>query len=181
MKKIILTIVAVSAITYTAFSQKLVTTKSHINIFSHTVAEDISANNFKAVGTLVAETGEVVFSIPMQSFEFEKALMQKHYNSPKFLDTKKFPKAKLIGKIANLSALNLKKDGTYSAKVNGTFELHGVTKPVEENATVTVKAGVVSVSSKLTIVLADYKIAFEKGKPSTNISKSIAVTVDATF
>ncbi len=181
MKKTILTIAAVAAITFSLFSQKMVTTKSQIKIFSHTTVEDIQATNTKAIGTLTAETGEVVFSIPMQSFEFEKALMQKHYNSPKFLDTKQFPKAKLIGKITNLSVLNLKKDGTYSVKVNGTLELHGITKPVDENATVTVKDGVVSVSSKLTIVLADYKIAFEKGKPSTNISKSIAVTVDATF
>lgn len=181
MKKSILTIVAAALITFSSFSQKMVTTKSQLKIFSHTTAEDIQATNTKAIGTIIAETGEVVFSIPMQAFEFEKALMQKHYNSPKFLDTKQFPKAKLIGKITNLSEVNLKKDGTYNATVNGTLELHGVTKPFEENATVTVKGGAVSVTSKLKIVLADYKIAFEKGKPSTNIAKTIEVSVDATF
>ncbi|PJA08720.1 MAG: YceI family protein [Flavobacteriales bacterium CG_4_10_14_0_2_um_filter_32_8] len=181
MKKSILIIVVVSAFAFSAFSQKLVTTKSQLKIFSHTVAEDIQASNTKAVGTVTTETGEVVFSIPMQSFEFAKALMQKHYNSPKFLDTKQFPKAKLIGKITNLSSVNFKKDGTYTANVSGTLELHGVTKPVKEKAIVTVKGGVVSVTSKINIVLADYKIAFEKGKPSTNIAKTIEVGVDATF
>ena len=181
MKKTILTIVAVSAIAFSAFSQKLVTTKSNINFFSHTTAEDIKANNTKAVGTLNTETGDVVFSVPMQAFEFEKALMQKHYNSPKFLDTKQFPKAKLTGTINNLSVVNFKKDGTYAVTVKGEMEMHGVTKPIEEKATITVKGGVVSVNSKFNIALADYKIAFEKGKPSTNIAKTIETTVDATF
>lgn len=181
MKKTILTIVAVSAFAFTAFSQKLVTTKSSIKFFSHTTAEDIKANNTKAVGTLNTETGDVVFSVPMQGFEFEKALMQKHYNSPKFLDTKQFPKAKLTGKITNLSAVNFKKDGTYAVTVKGEMEMHGVTKSIEEKATITVKGGVVSVNSKFNIALADYKIAFEKGKPSTNIAKTIETTVDATF
>ncbi|MGE0560351.1 MAG: YceI family protein [Flavobacteriales bacterium] len=181
MAKTVLTIMAIFAISLTAFSQKLVTSKSNIKFFSHTVAEDISANNTKAVGTLNTETGEVVFSVPMQGFEFEKALMQKHYNSPKFLDTKQFPKAKLVGKIANLTSVNFKKDGTYPVTVKGEMDLHGVTKSFEEKATITVKGEIVTVNSKFNIALADYKIAFEKGKPSTNIAKTIETTIDATF
>lgn len=180
-KKTILTLVAVSAITFTAFSQKLVTTKSNIKFFSHTTAEDIQANNTKSVGTLNTETGDVVFSVPMQAFEFEKALMQKHYNSPKFLDTKQFPKAKLTGTITNFSSVNFKKDGTYPVTIKGEMDLHGITKPIEEKSTITVKGGIVSVNSKFNIALANYKIAFEKGKPSTNIAKTIETTVEATF
>jgi polyisoprenoid-binding protein YceI len=181
MKKSILTLAAVITLAVTVSAQKLVTSKSHFKLYSHTVAEDIEANNYKAVGTLNTETGEVVFSVPMQSFEFEKALMQKHYNSPKFMDTKQFPKAKLKGKITNLADVNFKKDGTYNVTVKGDLTLHGETKTVEEKGTITVKAGKVSVSSKINIALADYKVAFEKGKPSTNIAKTVEVTIEAEY
>jgi len=181
MKKTILTFVAILAISLTATSQKLTTSKSHIKFYSHTVAEDIEANNYKAVGTIDTEKGTVVFSVPMQSFEFEKALMQKHYNSPKFLDTKQFPKAKLKGIISNLSDVNFKKDGNYNVTVKGEMTMHGVTKKVEEKATIIVKGGKVSVSTKFKISLADYKVAFEKGKPSTNIAKTVEVSVIAEY
>lgn len=181
MKKSILTLVAVAAISLTAMSQKIVTSKSHIKFHSHTVAEDIEANNYKAVGTIDLTTGTVVFSVPMQSFEFEKSLMQKHYNSPKFLDTKQYPKAKLKGVITNLTDVNFKEDGTYNVSLEGSMTLHGVTKFVTEKATITVKNGKVSVMSKMEILLADYKVAFEKGKPSTNIATTVNVTLNAEY
>ena len=62
-------------ISLTAFSQtndKLVSTKTHLKFFSHTSVEDIEANNYTSVSTLNKETGNVVFSVPMQGFEFEK-------------------------------------------------------------------------------------------------------------
>jgi len=160
---------------------KLLSSKTHVKLFSTTPAENIEANNYKSVSVIDTKTGDVVFSVPMQSFEFEKALMQKHYNSPKFLDTKKYPKAKLVAKITNLSEVNFEKDGTYSAKVKGTLELHGKTNSVDEKATITVKGSAIKVNSTFNITLADYNIAFEDGKPSTNIAKTVAITVEADY
>ena len=74
---------------------KVITKTGHIKMFSHTVVEDINANNYKVTSTLDPVSGAMVFSVPMQGFEFEKAAMQKHFNSAKFLDTKQFPKANL--------------------------------------------------------------------------------------
>lgn len=166
---------------FTLTSSKLVSSKTQIKIYSHTTAEDISANNLASVSTIDQTTGDVVFSVPMQSFEFEKALMQKHFNSPKFLDTKEFPKAKLKGKITNLSEINFSKDGTYNAIVEGEMTLKGVTKQIKEKATINVNSGKIEVNSKFKIMLADYKIAFENGKPSTNIAKEIEITVYAEY
>jgi polyisoprenoid-binding protein YceI len=166
----------------TAFApagEKLISKAGHISFFSHTEVEDITANNYKVTSTINTQNGEVVFSVPMQAFEFEKSLMQKHYNSPKFLDTKQYPKSKFKGTITNLSDVNFSKDGTYKAKVKGEMELHGVTKPISEEGTITVNGKKVIVDLKMNITLADYNIAFEKGKPSTNIAKTIEVTVKA--
>lgn len=185
MKKltVLLSILAIS-VTLSAFTLpagKLVSTKTHIKFFSHTAVEDIEANNNASVSTIDLETGDVVFSIPMQSFEFEKALMQKHFNSDKFLDTKTYPKAKLKAKITNLSEINFSKDGIYQATVKGELTLKGVTKPISENGTITVKGNKIEVQSKFSITLADYGIEFVKGKPASNIAKTVEVTVQAEY
>jgi polyisoprenoid-binding protein YceI len=184
MKKTIFTTLAAIAITLTSFTasaQKLVSSKTHFKFFSSTPAENIEANNYKTVGTLETATGEIVFSVPMQSFEFEKALMQEHFNSKKFLDTKTNPKAKLTGKIADISKVNFEKDGSYPVDVSGDLTINGVTNPVKEKATIVVKEGNVTLNSKLNITLNDYKIAFKSGKPSTNIAKTVEVTVHAAY
>ncbi len=117
----------------------------------------------------------------MQSYEFEKSLMQKHYNSKKFLDTKLFPKSKLKGKITNLSDVHFNMDGTYNVTIKGTLTIHGETKNIKENATITVKGESIKLNTKFNLTLADYAIAFKDGKPSTNIAKIIEVTVVAEY
>ena len=184
MKNSILTLLLIITVTFTGFSQsenKLVSKKTHFKIYSHTAAEDIQANNYKAVGTINLDNGDVIFSVPMQSYEFEKSLMQKHYNSKKFLDTKKFPKSKLKAKITNLSDIDFKSDGTYDANIMGDLTIHGVTKKVNEKATITVKGESVALKSTFNLTLADFAIAFKDGKPSTNIAKIIEISVVAEY
>lgn len=174
-------IIALVTISLTAVAQKQATTKTHFKFFSTTPAENIEANNYAAVGAIDPNNGDIVFSVPMQSFEFEKALMQEHFNSKKFLDTKTNPKAKLIGKIANLDKINFKKDGSYIAEVEGDLTINGVTNPVKEKATIIIKDGKIELKSKFNLTLADYKVAFKSGKPSTNIAKIVEVTVEANY
>jgi len=177
----ILAVVVISLTSITASAQKLVSSTTHFKFFSTTPAEDIEANNYKAVGTIETSTGDLVFSVPMQSFEFEKALMQEHFNSKKFLDTKANPKAKLVGKITDLSKVNFTKDGSYPVNVTGNLTINGVTNAINEKATISVKSGKISLMSKLNVTLADYEVAFKKGKPSTNIAKTVEVTVHANY
>jgi len=108
-------------------------------------------------------------------------LMQEHFNSKKFLDTKTNPKAKLTGKITDISKVNFAKDGSYPVEVAGELTINGVTNPVKEKATIVVNNGKVALSSKLNVTLADYKIAFKAGKPSTNIAKTVEVSVEANY
>jgi polyisoprenoid-binding protein YceI len=185
MKKVVLTNLALIGLTllsaFSPIAEKLTSKKSHITFFSHTDIEDIKANNYKAVSTIETATGTVVFSVPMQSFEFEKALMQKHFNSAKFLDTQQFPKGKFVGKITNLSSVHFDKEGIYDATIQGDMTIHGETKNIVEKGTIIVKGNSVEMKSKFTLKLADYKIAFEKGKPSTNIAKTVGITVDVEY
>lgn len=173
-----------SVLIFSAFKPitgKLVSKDTHISFFSHTPVEDITANNYKVISTIDTNTGDIVLSVPMQSFEFEKALMQKHYNSSKFLNTKKFPKAKFIGKIDNLESVNFNKDGVYQVTVSGDLTIKENTKPLNEKATIKIEDGKVTLKSKLNVILAEYGITFSGGKPSTNISKEVEVSVTAIY
>lgn len=184
-RKLIAAVVGVVTIAISAFTSpvlnKLTSSKTHIKFFSSTAAEDIEAHNYKSVSTFDTQSGDVVFSVTMQSFEFKKALMQKHFNSENFLDTQKNPKAKLIAKISNLSEINFEKNGTYDAKIKGEMTINGKANPFNETANITVNGKAITVKSKFNITLANYNIAFEKGKPSTNIAKNIEVTVEAEY
>ncbi len=184
MNKLTITAIMLAIFTLTAFkpiADKLVSKDGHISFFSHTAIEDITANNYKVVSTIDTATGDVVYSVPMQSFEFEKALMQKHYNGKKFLDTKKFPKAKFTGKISNINDVDFSKDGAYEAQVAGDLTIKGETQALNEKAIITVEAGKVTLDSKMNIVLANFGVTFSDGKPSTNIAKEVEVTVKAVY
>ncbi|PTM05613.1 MAG: YceI family protein [Bacteroidetes bacterium] len=182
MKKLIL-LSAIALFASSAFSpdEKKVSQKTHIKFFSSTPAEDIEAHNYKSVASLETETGEFVFSVPMQSFDFEKRLMQKHFNQEKFLYTQEFPKAKLVGKITNLEDIYFNKDGNYSAQIKGFMTIKGVSQEFMADAKIRVLTGKIDLDSKFMLTLADYGVAFEKGKPSTNIAKEVEVTVEANF
>lgn len=183
-RKIIAATFVVVTLAISAFApaaNKLTSNKTHIKFFSTTAAEDIEAHNYKSVSTFDTQSGDVVFSVSMQSFEFEKALMQKHFNSDKFLDTQKNPKAKLIAKIVNLSEINFAKNGTYTAQIIGQMTINGKVNPFNEKVNVTVNGKSLMVKSKFNITLANYNIAFENGKPSTNIAKTVEVTVEAEY
>jgi len=185
MKKLaILTLITIMTYSLVAFKpaqEKWVSSKTHVKFFSTTPAEDIEANNYKTVSTIDRTSGEVVFSVPMQSFEFEKALMQQHFNQDNFLDTKKHPKAKFTGRITNLSDVNWESDGTYHVEIKGDLSIRGVTKSYSEQGKITVTGNNLMVESIFHVILADHGIAFEKGKPSTNIAKNVEVTLIAEY
>lgn len=179
VKGLMVIVVGLTALNVTA--QKLVSQKTSIGFYSHTAVEDIKSTNVKSVSTLDEATGDVVFSVPMQSFEFEKALMQKHFNSPDFLDTKKEPTAKLAAKISNIKQVDFKKDGDYQVEVKGNLTIKGVTKPISEKGTIMVSGSTITTKTKFNISLEDYGITFKKGKPATNIAKTVEVTAEVIY
>jgi len=181
MKRNLIATLLLAILTITGVAQKKITKTGHAHFFSHTAVEDIEANNYKVISSINSEDGAFVVSVPMQSFEFEKALMQKHYNSPKFLDTKQFPKALFKGNIKDASNVNFSKDGKYEVVIPGKMTMHGVTKDVTGKGTIEVKGGKITASSTFNLVLADYEVAFEKGKPSSNIAKEVKVTVKFSY
>jgi len=161
----------------TAVSQdKYFTKTGKIEFYSKAPMEDIEAKNKTVAAVLDTKTGAIQFSVLMKSFEFEKALMQEHFNE-NYVESGKYPKGEFRGTITNNSSINYAKDGSYPATVRGKMTIHGVTRDVETNGTVKVEGGKVTATSSFNIQLSDYGIKI----PSVvkdKISNSIKITVD---
>jgi polyisoprenoid-binding protein YceI len=174
--------IIVSLASYAQVPEKFISSKSHIKFYSTTPVEDIEANNYASISTLIPESGKVVFSVPMQSFEFEKALMQQHFNNEHFLETNVYPKSKLTGRILNLENIDFTKKGEYDAEIEGELTIKGITKPLKEKGTISIEDNRVKVYSKFNLTLANYGITFDATElVSTKIAKEVEVTVNAEY
>jgi polyisoprenoid-binding protein YceI len=169
--KNIITIVFCLAILNLNAQDKFFTKTGKIDFFSKAQLEDIEARN-KTVGVLLdTKTGNLQFSVLMKGFEFEKALMQEHFND-NYVESDKFPKSEFTGSILNNTDINFLKDGSYNAKVKGELTLHGVTRTVETMGSIKVNNGRIDGSSEFNILLSDFKIkvpSVVKNKLSNNI------------
>ena len=180
MKKSILLVVTLLIVT-TGFGQTKFFTKNGKVYFSATSSmENIEATNEKATSILDITTGSLDFAILMKAFNFDRALMQEHFNE-NYVESDKYPKSTFKGNIVDMASLNFQKDGTYPFKVKGMLTLHGVSKDIETTGTLIVKDGQLdSGSSIFKILLADYNILI----PSVvkdKISKEVHITINVNY
>ena len=136
---------------------KYFTKQGKISFYSETPMEKIEAHNSRATSVLEAESGKIEFKVSIKGFEFEKALMQEHFNE-NYMESSKYPNATFKGTITDMKSVDLKKDGTYNVTVKGDLTIHGVTKNVTEKATIKVKGGVISAETSFNVALKDYNI-----------------------
>ena len=136
------------------------TTTSGTISFNATTAKDAKpkGENKTVIASLDIVKGTVAFEVIVKNFSFENPMMQEHFNSPVWMDSEKFPTANFKGNIANLSAINFKKDGTYAAQVKGDLTIHGVTKSVTSAGSISVVGGTVKIVSDFSVALADYGV-----------------------
>lgn len=176
MKRLFLLSIAIIFAVSSAQAQRYFTKNGTISFFSKSSAEKIEAVNKKVSCVVDVATGKMEFGVLMKAFEFEKALMQEHFNE-NYVESDKFPKATFKGKISNISSIDFKKDGTYPAVISGQMTMHGVTKDINAKGTFTVKGGKVTGNSEFTLLLSEYDIQIP-ALVKENISNSIKITVD---
>jgi len=174
IKKVI--IVALCSVALPAFGQKYTAEKAFVSFFSDGAIEDIAAENTKAVSLFNTSTGEVVFSIPIKDFDFDKSLMKEHFNE-KYMDTEKFPKSTFQGKIAGFQA---ETKGEQQAMATGKLTMHGVTQEVQIPGTLESVEGKIVMKSKFIVKLADYKIEIPK-LLWQNIAEQVEVKIEFTY
>ena len=173
MKTIALIIAAILGSIVAPAQGKYFSRTANVSFFSSTPVEDIDAHNRTATFVIDSESGAVECSALMKSFEFKKALMQEHFNE-NYVESNKYPKAEFKGKVLNIGDVNFTKDGEYPVKIKGTLKLHGESKEIESDGTVTVKGDDIKSSTEFVVSPADFNIEI----PSVvreNIAKEITV------
>lgn len=177
MKKSVL-FISLVVLSFAGMAQKYMTQSGTIKFFSETPVENIEAVNNQVSTVLNAENGELVFSLLIKAFVFEKALMQEHFNE-KYMESDQFPKSTFKGKLLDFSLDQLSSEFT-DFKVKGELTIHGVTKEIEIVAQLKLDGDQIVAKSNFTVEVADYEIKIPSAVRE-NIAKTIEITVNADY
>ncbi|HNY02041.1 MAG TPA: YceI family protein [Bacteroidales bacterium] len=162
-----------------AFAQKFITKTGYIRFYSEAPLEKIEANNHVVNSALDLSTGGFVFKVLMKSFEFQKALMQEHFNE-NYVESDKFPNATFAGTLTNFKEINVGKEGVYEANAEGKLTIHGVTRDIKVKGTFEARQGKLIGKAKFNLTVADFNITIP-GNVINNIAKTVEVTVELTM
>lgn len=178
MKSIILSLILIIATSATAQEQYF-TKSGHIDFYSHAPLEDIQADNNQVAAFLEVPSGKLTFAALMKSFEFEKALMQEHFNE-NYVESDEYPKAIFKGIITDFEKVDLSQKGEIEVSVVGKLTLHGVTKALSTKATLNIQKDKIVGKSVFIAKPEDFKIKIPNAVKN-NIAKEIRVTVNVDF
>lgn len=184
MQKIFILLACVFSMSSYAQIYTAKTGATAISFYSEAPMENIEALNKGAIIVLKASTNEIQIRVTMQNFKFKNALMEEHFNE-NYMETEKkvngaYPNrnAEFKGKINE--PVDYTKDGETKVTITGKLTMHGVTKDVTLNGTVTKKGNDVIIYSKFKVKVADYNIKV----PSMyvkNIAEEVDITVNSTL
>jgi len=177
MKKPVMIVTALFIMGFSTFGQKYFTKNGKINFdaTSSGSPEKIEAVNKTVTCVIDTKTGNIQFAVLMKGFEFERALMQEHFNE-NYVESDKFPKAEFKGIIVNNNTVNYLSNGTYTVQVQGKLTIHGETKDVAADGKLVVENGKVNATAGFKILLADYKISIP-GLVADKVSKTASINV----
>jgi polyisoprenoid-binding protein YceI len=156
--------------------EKYFTKTGHIDFYSEAPLENITANNENVAAFIDVPSGEVQFAVLMKSFQFEKALMQEHFNE-NYVESHKYPKATFKGKIEDYDQNMLTSSGNHTVNVSGNLTIHGVTKKISTAVKLITNGGDnVKGTTSFIVKPEDFDIKIPKAVRE-NIAKEIEVNV----
>lgn len=162
--------------TFFAYAQKYKSESSSITFYSEAAIENITATNTEASSIFNSETGEIAFLVPIKHFQFDKSLMQQHFNE-KYMESHKFPMASFEGTIVELERAL---DGKPQVQAVGRLSIHGETQIIRPDGLLFLENGKVIITSVFVVRLADYGIKIPK-LLWQNIAEQVEVTVKFTY
>ena len=181
MKVILSLAIILSVFVTSANAQKYFTKTGKISFDATSASSPEKVNGVNKTVTCVLDTktGAMQFAALMKGFEFERALMEEHFNE-NYVESEKFPKAEFKGTISNNNEVNYAKDGTYNVKVQGKLTIHGETRDVEADGKMIIQSGKINTISDFKVLLSDYKISIP-GIVSDKVSKTATITVNCSL
>ncbi len=151
---------------------KYFTKEGFVSFFSHTIVEDIKADNQQVLSIIDTLTGEIAIQLLMRSFQFKKALMQEHFNE-NYVESYKYPKATFKGMIVNFNEIF---EDDFETEIKGILLVHGKEKEISTMAKVTKKKEILLISGQFIVEVADFDI-----KIPAIVANNIARTIEVTF
>jgi hypothetical protein len=150
--------------------------KSMVTFFSDGLVEDIRATNNTVTSIFDLSKMDVAFLVKIRDFDFDKKLMQVHFNE-KYLESEKFPKSTFVGSV---TGFNPSKGGAQQVTASGKLFIHGVTKDVKVPGTLEKRGANLFLKTKFMVKLADYNIRIPQ-IIWNNVAEDVEIELDLTY
>ncbi|MCK0144749.1 YceI family protein [Arenibacter sp. F26102] len=173
MKEIYIIIINLLVLNCVSAQGKFLTKDGYVSFFSHSVVEDIKADNNQVLSIVDSDTGEIAIQLLMRSFMFKKALMQEHFNE-NYVESYKYPKATFSGKIMKFNELDELKGET---EIVGTLNVHGRDKEISTKVNVEINEDEIILKGDFYVEVADFDIKIP-AIVENNIAKTIKVNFE---
>ncbi|WP_297705437.1 YceI family protein [uncultured Eudoraea sp.] len=173
MKGFYIIVISLLLINQVTAQEKYLTKEGYISFFSHSIVEDIKADNNQVLSVVDTSSGEIAIQLLMRSFMFKKALMQEHFNE-NYVESYKYPKASFTGHILNFEDLDELNGIT---EITGTLTVHGREKEISTKVLVEMKNNELILSGNFKVDVADFDIKIP-AIVENNIAKTIKVSFE---
>ncbi len=177
MKCIVIVLLAWVSVINQAGQDLYACKNANISLFSSAPLEDIAANTQIGTSVYNATTGELVFSVSINTFKFKKSLMQEHFNSD-YMESDKYPKATFRGKIKE--HIDVTQNGSYPITAVGELDVHGVKQNRTIPGSIKISNGIITMTAGYVVKCVDHHIDIPK-IVFHNIAESIQMNVSATY
>lgn len=128
-------------------------------------AGELMAENKAISGFMNTTNGNISFDVRVDQFRFVSVQMPDYINERStkrfcdyYLETEKYPVATFRGRMININAIDLSKDGVYQVQVEGIMTMHGTTRKIVRPATIRSEQGRLVLQGSLVLKLADFEI-----------------------
>ena len=141
--------------------------------------EAVDAKNNQVFSVLNTKNGSISFVAVIKNFQFERSLMQDHFNA-NYMESDKYPKATFKGQIEKftLDKLNTTLTEYY---IKGKINIHGVTKNIRVPANISKTASnAIVIHSFFTLNTEDFKIEIPF-MVRNKIAQNVNVTLNTEF
>jgi len=178
MRKYLFVLLVVFCTENSVKAQNIWTSKNaNISFFSSTVVEDIEGKSKTASSALDVKSGNIIFKVYNNSFQFKKKLMQEHFNE-NYMESDKYPISEFKGKINE--QLDISQSGARKVTIEGILNIHGVSKTYRTTADLVMENGGMTAKAVFKVKIADHNIKI----PSLvfkNIAEFVDVRILATY
>lgn len=139
--------------------------------------EPIEAINESTTVVIDVTSGNLAALALLKGFRFPIALMQEHFNE-NYVESDEYPKATIKGTLTGFDVTSLSQNISKNYTLDGTLELHGVTRSISIPVALTRSGESLQLSSNFSLVPQDYGIQIPK-IVANKIADEVLVSVEA--